>query len=58
MKLGTAMISFLPRALIALPLFVVIVCTAMCAGLLMMLGSMHTSRAPSEDVMTSSFSEG
>ncbi len=58
MKLGTVIISFLPRVLIALPLFVVVVCAATCAGLMMMLSSMHSARAAPVDVMTSSFSEG
>lgn len=58
MKLGTVMLAFLPRLLIALPVFVVVVCAATCAGLMEMLSSMHSSRAVSVDVTTSSFNRG
>ena len=58
MKLGTVMIAFLPRLLIALAVFVVVVCAAACAGMIEMLSSLHSSRAVSIDVTTSSLDRG
>lgn len=58
MKLGSVMISFLPRLLIALPAFMVIVCAAACAGVLEMLSPQHLSRPLHIDVADSSSDRG
>lgn len=61
MKLGAVIVSFVPRLLVAVPVFVVVVCAAMCAGLIEILSPLRASRPmpmPMDVDLTSSCDRG